>query len=100
MYQFKTNTALLSKNSIADASKQLYTAPSIKRIIEFRLAEIDNILTIKNNENIKTELKFQLFDKGLKPSNNVIIDEFHLISNNGEKVKVVYQNDNIQFINL
>ncbi|MNQ71718.1 hypothetical protein D3C85_863990 [compost metagenome] len=101
VYQFKTNTASLTKSSIADASKQLYTAPSNKRIIEFRLSQTDNISTIKNNESIIKELKFQLYEKGLKPTNNVLIDEFHLISTSGEKVKVVYHNNNnIEFINF
>jgi hypothetical protein len=100
VYQFKTNTAPLTKGSIADASKQLYTAPANKRIVEFKLSEGDNISAIKNNESIKAELKFQLYDKGLKPSNNVTIDEFHLISSNGERARVVFQNGNLQFINF
>lgn len=78
----------------------MYTAPSDKRIIEFRLSAGDNILSIKNNVNLQTEFKFQLYDKGLKPTNNVVIDEFHLISTNGEKVKVVFQNSSIQYIVL
>lgn len=100
VYQFKTNTAPLTKNSIADASKQLYTASSDKRIVEFRLSETDNISSIQNNESIIKELKFQLYEKGLKPSNNIIIDEFHLLSSNGEKIKIIYKNNDIQFINF
>ena len=64
------------------------------------LIDGDNISVIKNSDALKTEFKFQLYDKGLKPTNNVVIDEFHLLSNTGEKVRVVYQDGNLQFINF
>ncbi|WP_428223322.1 hypothetical protein [Flavobacterium sp.] len=99
-YQFKTNTTYLSKSSIQGASSQLNNAPTTKRIIEFKLIDGDNINIIKNNEALKTEFKFQLYDKRLKPTNNIVIDEFHLLSNTGEKVRVVYQDGNLQFISF
>ncbi|MCH4830027.1 hypothetical protein [Flavobacterium columnare] len=99
-YQFKTNTTNLSKSSIQGASSQLYNAPTTKRIVEFKLIDGDNINVIKNSDALKTEFKFQLYDKGLKPTNNVVIDEFHLLSNTGEKVRVVYQDGNLKFINF
>ena len=100
VYQFKTNTETLSKKSIKGASKQLYDAPSNKRIVEFKLSDNDDIFNIKNNEVIKAELIFQLYEKGLKTTNNIIINEFHLLSSTGEKVKVVYENNVLQFVNF
>ncbi|OQP42733.1 hypothetical protein A4H97_11240 [Niastella yeongjuensis] len=99
-YQFKTNTAPITKSSVESGCSQLYNAPADKKILEIRLIEGDEISAIKENESVKRAFTFQIYKKGFKDTNNVIIDEIHLISSNGDKVKVICPNGELQYINL
>ncbi|PWV48779.1 hypothetical protein [Chitinophaga sp. S165] len=97
-YQFKTNDGPLSKGKIEGAAKQLYDARADKRIVELILVEADDLANIEKDEKILRELKHQLYAKGENSSNNVIIDEFHFIFSNGEKIKVIWNGEKVEFI--
>ncbi|MFB6454159.1 hypothetical protein ACE38W_02725 [Chitinophaga sp. Hz27] len=98
-YQFKSNTALLSKQTIYNACSQLEKAKVDFRIPELRLIPGDNLASIKNNEEItKALLNVLHFNIKSENNNNTIMNEVHLIFSDGEKIKVIYENNNLQYI--
>lgn len=99
-YQLKSNTAALSKNTVQNAAPQIANAPANKKILEYKLIPSDNLSGIQSNTKLIEQLKVRLDGIRFETPAGIPIDEIRLRFADGSKVKVVFQNNSLQFINF